>query len=62
MITSISYITLAHGWKSYITYACNHLPSQSMTIKIGTNGMYWHGIMTRLFDTHCLHSTEPLED
>lgn len=54
----IGQVALAHGWKSYITYARNHLPSQSMTIKIGTKwDVYWHGIMTRLFDTHCLHST-----
>lgn len=29
----IGQVALAHGWKSYITYARNHLPSQSMTIK-----------------------------
>lgn len=54
----IGQTALKHGWKSYITYARNHLPSKSQTIKIGAKpGIYWHGIMTRLFDRHCLHST-----
>lgn len=47
------------GWESYIAYArvCN--PSKSKTIKIGNKlGLYWHGVMTRLFDRHCLHSTK----
>ncbi|MBO5961815.1 MAG: glycosyltransferase [Alistipes sp.] len=49
---------IANGWQSYITYARNHLPSKSTTIRIGrTVDVYWHGVMTRLFDTHCLHST-----
>lgn len=46
------------GWESYITYARDHKPSKSHVIKIGNNiDLYWHGIMTRLFDRHCLHST-----
>ena len=48
---------MRRGWESYIAYArvCN--PSKSKTIKIGDRlGLYWHGIMTRLFDRHCLHS------
>lgn len=49
---------MANGWQSYITYARNHLPSKSNTIRIGSKlDVYWHGVMTRLFDTHCLHST-----
>ena len=49
---------MANGWQSYITYARNHLPSKSNTIRIGNMAdVYWHGVMTRLFDTHCLHST-----
>ena len=50
---------MKHGWESYIAYArvCN--PSKSKTIKIGNRlGLYWHGIMTRLLDRHCLHSTK----
>lgn len=44
-------------WDSYITYARNHLPSKSQTIKIGSKiDIYWHGIQTRLFDNHCLSS------
>lgn len=54
----IGQVAMSHGWDSYITYARNHLPSKSKTIKIGTKwDVYWHGIMTRMFDTHCLHST-----
>lgn len=45
------------GWESYITYARNNNPSSSRTIKIGNNfDLYYHGINTRLFDTHGLHS------
>lgn len=55
----IGQVALSHGWESYITYARNHLPSKSKTIKIGTKwDIYWHGIMTRLFDRHCLYSTK----
>lgn len=55
----IGQVAMSHGWDSYITYARNHLPSKSKTIKIGTKwDVYWHGIMTRLFDRHCLHSTK----
>lgn len=54
----VGLVAISHGWESYITYARNHLPSQSKTIKIGTKwDVYWHGIMTRLFDRHCLSST-----
>ena len=45
------------GWESYITYARNNNPSRSRTIKIGNKfDLYYHGINTRLFDTHGLHS------
>lgn len=48
---------LEEGWESYITFARNHLPSKSKTIKIGNKfDIYWHGLNTRLFDSHCLHS------
>jgi len=54
----IGQIAIQQGWNSYITYARNHLPSQSKTIKIGSKfDVYWHGINTRLFDNHCLCST-----
>ena len=46
------------GWESYITYARNHLESKSKVIKIGSKlDIYWHGLITRLFDRHCLSST-----
>lgn len=55
----IGEVAISHGWESYITYARNHLPSCSHTIKIGTRwDVYWHGIMTRIFDNHCLNSTK----
>lgn len=54
----IGQVAIQQGWDSYITYARNHLPSQSKTIKIGNKlDIYWHGINTRLFDNHCLRST-----
>lgn len=49
---------MAHGWESYITYARNHQESKSKVIKIGSKlDIYWHGLITRLFDRHCLSST-----
>jgi glycosyltransferase involved in cell wall biosynthesis len=54
----IGQVAINNGWESYITYARNHLPSKSKVIQIGTKwDVYWHGIMTRIFDSHCLHST-----
>lgn len=53
----IGEIAISHGWESYITYARNHQPSQSHTIKIGSMwDVYWHGFMTRIFDNHALCS------
>jgi len=54
----IGQVAMQQGWDSYITYARNHLPSQSKTIKIGSKfDVYWHGLNTRLFDNHGLCST-----
>lgn len=54
----IGEVAMSYGWESYITYARNHLPSKSQTIKIGNKfDIYWHGMITRLFDRHCLSST-----
>jgi len=48
---------LAQNWESYITFARNNLPSKSQTIKIGTKkDVYWHVLMTRIFDNHCFES------
>lgn len=50
---------MADGWESYIAYARDSSPSKSRIIKIGSKlDVYWHGLMTRLFDRHCLHSTK----
>lgn len=47
------------GWKSYITYARNHLPSKSRSIKIGSlYDVYAHGILTRITDKHAFYSTQ----
>lgn len=47
------------GWESYMTCCPDgSRPSKSKTIMIGNwVDYYWHGVMTRLFDRHCLHST-----
>lgn len=46
------------GGESFITYARDNLPSNSNLIKIGTKiDIYWHVLLTRLYDRHCLHST-----
>lgn len=54
----IGIVAINNGWDSYITFARNHNQSKSNLIKIGNKiDLYWHGLMTRIFDTHCLHST-----
>ena len=55
----IGQAVIDQGWDSYITYARNYIqPSTSKTIKIGnTFDAYCHGVNTRLFDNHCLSST-----
>lgn len=54
----IGEVAMSYGWESYITYARKHLPSKSKTIRIGKKwDIYWHGMITRLFDRHCLSST-----
>lgn len=53
----IGQIAIQNGWKSYITYARNHLPSESHVIKIGTMlDVYMHGILTRITDRHAFYS------
>lgn len=53
----IGQVAISNGWESYITYARNHQLSLSHTIKIGSIGdVYWHGLMTRIFDNHALCS------
>lgn len=54
----IGKVAISNGWESYITYARNNLESASKKIKIGSKwDVYWHGILTRIFDNHCLSST-----
>ena len=53
----IGQTALDAGWESYITYARNHQPSKSTTIKIGNKlDVMVHGLRTRIFDDHCLAS------
>ena len=50
-------LALAQGWKSYMTYSRGYKPGASQTIKIGCMpDVYWHVLMTRLFDRHGLYS------
>lgn len=50
-------LALANGWKSYMTYSRGYKPGASQTVKIGNMyDVYWHVLMTRLFDRHGLHS------
>lgn len=51
------------GWESYITYARDNNPSKSHVIKVGSRlGIYWHVMMTRFFDRHCLYSTHATKE
>lgn len=50
---------MKNGWKSYIAYGRNALPSKSETIKIANDwDVKLHGMQTRLFDRHGLASTK----
>ncbi len=51
-------LAIQRGWKSYIAYGRLSRPSKSQLIRIGTNlDVLTHGLITRLFDRHCLGST-----
>jgi len=53
----IGLVAIQNGWTSYIAFARNHRPSQSILIRIGSYfDVYWHGIQTRIFDNHGLCS------
>lgn len=44
---------MRNGWESYIAYGRNPRPSASKTIIVGTKfGIYFHVLITRLFDLH----------
>lgn len=50
---------MKNGWKSYIAYVRNVLPSKSETTKVGNDwDIKWHGLQTRLFDRHGSASTK----
>ena len=50
-------LALQKGWGSYMTYSRGYQPGASKAIKIGSMAdVYWHVLMTRLFDSHGLHS------
>lgn len=53
----IGQLAISQGWESYIAYGRGAPTSQSQLIRIGTNwDVYWHVLMTRLFDRHGLAS------
>ncbi len=53
----ISDLVLKEGWGSYMTYSRGYQPGAAETIKIGSMAdVYWHVLMTRLFDRQGLHS------
>ena len=48
---------IENGWKSFIAFARNENESSSVKIKIGNIfDIYWHGLLSRLFDKHGLGS------
>jgi len=54
---------IENGWTSYIAYGRNARPSKSRKIKIGNKlGIYWHILITRLFDRHGLGSKKATKD
>lgn len=54
---AIGKTVMSHGWNSVIAFGQKSNPSASKTLKIGTKfDLYWHGMMTRLFDRHGLES------
>lgn len=53
----IGQLVIANGWESYIAFGRNERESKSQKIKIGnTFDIYWHVLMTRIFDGHGLAS------
>jgi putative colanic acid biosynthesis glycosyltransferase len=53
----IGIAALNRGWKSYIAYGRFPRPSKSSLIRIGsTLDVAAHGLLTRIFDRHCLAS------
>jgi glycosyltransferase involved in cell wall biosynthesis len=53
----IGQLAIANGWNSYIAYGRRDRHSQSKKIKVGNKlNLYWHILITRLFDQHGLGS------
>lgn len=53
----IGQLAIAQGWESYIAYGRGPSVSDSRLIRIGSKWeIYWHVLMTRLFDRHGLAS------
>ena len=53
----IGQLAIAQGWESYIAYGRGPSVSGSRLIRIGSKWeIYWHVLMTRLFDRHGLAS------
>jgi glycosyltransferase involved in cell wall biosynthesis len=59
----IGQLAIKHGWKSYIAYGRRMTNSQSEIIRIGNKwNIYWHILMTRLFDRHGLASKQATKE
>jgi len=53
----IGQVAIANGWNSYIAYGRLARESKSIKIKVGNVlDLYWHILLTRLFDMHGLAS------
>jgi putative colanic acid biosynthesis glycosyltransferase len=56
-------LAMQRGWESYIAIGRNPRPSLSNLIRIGSDwDVYIHGLKTRLFDKHCLGSTNATKE
>jgi glycosyltransferase involved in cell wall biosynthesis len=53
----IGLLAMSNNWESHIVFGRYGNESQSQLLKIGSKlSIYWHVIMTRLFDSHGFHS------
>jgi glycosyltransferase involved in cell wall biosynthesis len=64
IVNQIGDLCINNGWESYIAYGGRRLRvnSRSKVIKIGGKfGVYWHALITRVFDRHGFSSTRATE-
>lgn len=60
IMQEIGELAMGNGWVSYVAYGRDgDVECKSLPIKIGSKwSIYWHGILTRLFDRHGLGSID----